>query len=213
MTLYQKIDLVIKVVGGLTALILFIVGFIRYRKDQIWRRKEFVSKEIKDFFEDHTIHNCLLMLDWDMRYIELYPSNPEFDKRFSKIGRKEITSALIPHGEFKYKYTRDESLIRDSFDYFLDRLSRLEHFIQANLIEPSDLIPYVKYWIDTIADDLPEPLKSTLKNYIEHYKYADIIRLFSRFNKNIRPRLTIKEIAGVLEKESINNMKNSGLKN
>lgn len=203
MSLYQTIDLIIKIVAGLTAFILFIIGFIRYRKDQLWKKKEFVSKEIKDFFDDATVHNCLLMLDYDTRYIELYPKHPEFAKRFAIIGRKEVTSALIPHGKFKQKYSRDESLIRDCFDHFLDRLGRFEHYIQANLIKSSDLEPYLRYWINTIFRGLPEPLKSTFQSYVIFYENDDIVKLFSRFNGKFEPALTIEDIIFEVKEEPI----------
>jgi hypothetical protein len=188
------IEFLIKVVGGITALTLFIVGFIRYRNDQIWKRKEFVSKEVKEFINDHTIHNCLLMLDWDTRNIELYPKHPDFSKRFVVIGRKEMISALMVHGRLKSRFTPDEAVIRDSFDYFLDRISGFEHFIQTGLLKASDLEPYLRYWINTIAEELPEPFRSTLHHYIIGYGFNDVISFFHRFGKEIKPRMPLEQI-------------------
>jgi len=146
------------------------------------------------------------MLDWDTRYIELYPNNPDYKKRFSIIGRKEVTSALIPHGNLKRKFTRDESVIRDHFDFFLDNLSRFEQFIKSDLLKSEDLEPYLKYWIDTISEELPEPLKSTVHHYIAFYEYSDVISLFERFSKELKPTLTLEKIISELEETTNNNI-------
>ena len=199
--LLDNIESYVKIIGGLTALILFIIGLFRYNKDQNWKRKEFVSREIKELLDNKTIKNCLLMLDWDSRYIELYPNHTIYEKRYSVIGRVEVTSALIPHGKFKSEYTRDESVIRDSFDFFLDNLSRFDQFIQSGLISPKDIEPYLKYWIDTISDGLPEPLKSTFHHYIISYEYKDVIKLFQRFGRAINPDLTLEEIIKAIDDE------------
>src|SRR5437763_11822396 len=58
---------------AVAALIAFIVGLAQYRHAQRWKRAEFVAKEIKELKSDPAIRNALLMLDWNERYIELFP--------------------------------------------------------------------------------------------------------------------------------------------
>jgi hypothetical protein len=195
----NQIELFIEGCVGLTTIIVFIVGIIRYQKEQTWKRKEFVSREIKEFFEDQRVYNCLLMLDWDLRYIQLYPDNPDYDSRFKLIGRKSVTIALIPHGSSKQKYTRDQAVIRDNFDYFFDRFSRFEHFIQAKLVKPNDIYPYLKYWIKTICLDLPEPLKSSVCIYLKYYEFDDAIALFKRFHPTLEAKYDTDNILLLLE--------------
>lgn len=196
----QVIELILKIIGGLTAIVLFIVGFKRYKKQQNWKRKEFVAKEIKEFYENKIVRNAMLMLDWDTRKIELYPENPEYDHKFVLIGRKELERALIPHGILKGKYTPDEAVIRDTFDYFLEQLTRFEHFIESDLVSAEDFKPYLRYWIDVVAEKLPQPTRDSLHHYILHYEYIGVTKLLGRFGKKIEPARSLEELVAELEK-------------
>jgi len=57
------LEFLLKLVGGIGAFILFIIGFRRYRKDQVWKRSEFVAKEFNDFNADKIVRNTMYMLD------------------------------------------------------------------------------------------------------------------------------------------------------
>lgn len=187
------IDLVVKVLGGLAAVVLFLVGLRRYNKEQRWKRKEFVSKEIKEFNDDKMNRNARLMLDWDTRPIELYPEISDYDKRFVMIGRKELERALMPHGKLKNRFTKDEAIIRDTFDHYLEGLTRFEHFIETKIVSLEDFKPYLNYWINLIAEDLPERARCVLHHYLIKYKYDGVISLINRFGKEIKPSQTLFE--------------------
>src|SRR4051812_8365932 len=78
------------------ALIAFIVGLIQYRHAQRWKRAEFVAKEIKEFKNDPAIRNALLMLDWNERYIELFPNREDPIKRSVLVNDDLLCRALAP---------------------------------------------------------------------------------------------------------------------
>jgi hypothetical protein len=185
----ELIELIFKLIGGLAAGYIFFIGFKRYEQDQKWKRNEFVAKELKAFFSNIHNRNAMLMLDWGDRPIELYPNHPEYKERFVIIGRDEVISALIPH-KHKSRYTKHEAIIRDTFDDFLSELEKFNHFVKIDLIKPEEFEPYLKYWINTIADDLPEKLKCTLHIYIENYGYTGVQSFFEKFNKDIKPKRT-----------------------
>lgn len=196
----QIADILLKIIGGITAIVLFVIGLRRYKKQQNWKKKEFVAKEIKEFYENKIVRNAMLMLDWDTRKIELYPENPEYDKKFALIGRKELERALIPHGKLKAKYTPDEVVIRDTFDYFLEQLTRFEHFIESDLVSVEDFKPYLRYWIDVIAEKLPERTRNSFHHYIQYYGYVGVIKLLGRFDKKIEPTMSLEDLIDELEK-------------
>src|SRR5688500_70399 len=153
----DTIDVMIKFIGGTTALYLFFHGFKRYEKDQIWKRSEFVSKEIKEFLSDTMVRNTMYMIDWSRRKIELYPHKPTYYEKFEIVDRKLLRSALIHHVQkpIKYndeKYVESEVAIRDNFDHFLGYLERFEQFIVAGLITANELRPYLIYWINAISE-------------------------------------------------------------
>src|SRR4051812_42157700 len=152
----NTLEFILKIVAGIGGFSLFIVGLRRYKKDQIWKRNEFVAKEIKEFTDDKMVRDAMFMLDWGSRYIELFPNKAKEDERFAKVDRRTLKAALIFH-ELRIKepgkdrFTSTETAIRDTFDHFLFYLERFDHFIEARLISPAEIKPYLKYWIDTIA--------------------------------------------------------------
>lgn len=190
----QIIDLLVKIIGGAIGVILFFIGFKRYKKEQTWKRKEFVAKEIKEIHQDKIIVNAMLMLDWSNRAIELFPEHPEYEKRSVLVDRKTLEKALIPHVKRKRNFTKEEIAIRDTFDHFFITLTKFEHFIQAGMVSYEDFFPYLHYWIDLIALNLPERTKSMLHNYLLTYEYSGVINLIKRFGKDIKPIPQIEEI-------------------
>lgn len=179
-------DFILKAAGGLGGLVLFVIGLIRYTRDQTWKRHEFVAKEIKEFNGDKMVRNTMYMLDWGSRYIELFYEHPDPGKRYAKVTRATLRAALQSH-KFKSRFTRTEVAIRDHFDHFLNRIEMFEQFIEAELITKKEVEPYLKYWIETIGEDLEEEMKNTIYHYINEYGYQGVQKLFDRFGKNICP--------------------------
>lgn len=190
----QIVDLLVKIIGGAIGLILFFIGFKRYKKEQTWKRKEFVAKEIKELHQDKISVNAMLMLDWSYRTIELFSEHPDYEKRSVLVDRKTLEKALIPHRKRKKNFTKEEIAIRDTFDHFFINLTKFEHFIQAGMVSYEDFFPYLHYWIDLIALNLPGRTKSVLHHYLLTYEYSGVINLINRFGKDIKPIPQIDEI-------------------
>ncbi|HEY6390619.1 MAG TPA: hypothetical protein VIX89_05050 [Bryobacteraceae bacterium] len=68
-----------------------------------------------------------------------------------KITYKLVESALTPHQDRTAPFTPIEAAIRDHFDVFLDYLSHFENFVQAGLVRPKEIRPYLKYWTNALA--------------------------------------------------------------
>jgi hypothetical protein len=176
----ESIEFWLKLIGGLGTLIVFILGLLRYSKDKDWKRKEFVANEIEKFNTNHFNRNAMYMLDWGIRKIELFPSKSEYNDRFVLVNRKILAKALIPHQnklrkKNGMKYSDEEVIIRDTFDFFLSNLERFEHFIENKLVDKEDFAVYLKYWISTISIGLEEDVKQILHYYIKFYKYDGVI--------------------------------------
>lgn len=184
-TALQELDIWIKIIAGITVIILFFKGLARYNKEQIWKRKEFVAKEIKEFFEKKTVQNVLHMLDWEIRKIELFPEAEKPEDRLVTVDRALLNSALRIHGK-DTKFSKEEVAIRDAFDYFLDQLIRFEHFIENDLVTRDDFKPYFKYWSDLINKQLDEETRHALIGFIRTYEYTEVIRFL-----NISPKAHI----------------------
>src|SRR5664279_2489204 len=93
------------------------------------------------------------MLNWNDR--ELYfPSETAKDPVPIKVDDALLSSALLPHDAAK-GYHRDEVMIRDCVDRYLDMLVRLQNFVDAGLINIDELRPYMNYWIELAAGQKP----------------------------------------------------------
>jgi hypothetical protein len=179
------------------AFVAFLAGLVQYRQAQRWKRSEFVAKEVKEFKGNPAVHNALLMLDWNERYVELFPQEPDPARRSGLVTDALLGHALVPlpdkaaarlHGEFK----REEVAIRDAFDQLFDALERFEYFIQAGLVSRREFDPYLRYWVDLLGDrsgrrKAPEVL-DTVWAFIDAYSYSGVQKLLRRYGYDIRPR-------------------------
>jgi hypothetical protein len=179
------------------ALIAFLVGLIQYRQAQRWKRAEFVAKEIKELKSDLAIRNALMMLDWNERYIELFPGREDLAKRSVLVNDDLLCRALAPlpdksaarlHEDFK----EEEIAIRAAFDQLFDAVERLEYFIQAGLVSRREFDPYLTYWVEIVgnvkSNRKPPRVLENLWAYIDSYYYSGVQSLMRRYGYNIRPK-------------------------
>lgn len=185
--LLSSLEFLLKLFGGIGAFYLFLSGLKRYSKDQTWKRNEFVAEQAKEFNSDLMVRNIMYMLDWKERYLKLFPEEPYKLNRYYKVNRPILKSALQSH-KLKQKFTKVEVEIRDSFDCFLNYFEVFEQYIQAGLITPKELEPYLKYWINKISDDIEIDLKNIIHHYINEYGYNGTQKIFKRFGKDILPK-------------------------
>lgn len=78
-----------------------------YVKGLKWKKSEFLSKEIKEFFNDKNVKNVCSLLDWNARKIEI-------EGELVLITDEIIYNALQTHNN-KNKFTETESKLRDMF--------------------------------------------------------------------------------------------------
>jgi hypothetical protein len=180
----------------MAALLAFLAGLIQYKHAQRWKRAEFVAKEIKDFKNDPAIKNALLMLDWNERFIDLFPEEKDPAKRSVLVKDELLAHALAPlpdksaarlHEDLK----TEEIAIRAAFDQLFDALERFEYFIQAGLVSRTEFDPYLAYWIEIIGDQAskrkPPSVRDSLWAYIDSYYYTGVQKLLRRYGYDIRP--------------------------
>lgn len=174
--MYIDWELCFKIAALVISLAVFIKGIYEYTKAQRWKKAEFVSKEIKEFFNDFEIKRALVLLDWNSNDLELKPS--EMAGR-SKIHFTDnlIESALHTHKQVP-TFTDEEVIIKAIFDTFFERLTMFYNYIETKLIEAKDIKPYLIYWINILADDnndrKPQNVRKQIWIYIEEYGYSRI---------------------------------------
>ena len=179
----------ISVVGIAAGLAAFVAGLRQYIIGQQWKRAEFVAAQIKEFEAYVGAGIAMTMLDWNVRTIQLFPSEEEPTKQWVNVNDKILAAALIPHTQ-RPNFTHEEAAIRDAFDQFFDGFERFEHYIQSCLVSPKDFQPYIGYWIEIIGNPRnerkPAEVRNSLWKYIHAY-YAPVQRFFARYGYNIRP--------------------------
>ncbi|MGQ7856633.1 hypothetical protein ACUN24_20540 [Pedobacter sp. WC2501] len=184
--LLPLLEFILKLLGGIGAFYLFLIGLKRYGKDQKWKRNEFVAAQAKEFNADKLVRNTMYMLDWGSRYVELFPESPVYAERFAKVTRGGLRSALQSHTT-KRRFTPVEVAIRDHFDCFLNYFEVFEQYIEAGLISEKELEPYLRYWVQTISDDIEQEVRNSIHHYVDEYGFRGTQSLFRRFGKEIVP--------------------------
>jgi hypothetical protein len=188
----------LSVLATIGVFIAFLAGLVQYRSAQLWRRKEFIGREIKSFLDDKVVKTALLLIDWSTRHIAFDPLVPR--DKWQRITRQDQVAALEPHlsrpippekvndPDF-HRYSDVEASIRDSYDMFLDGLERLSAFSDAGLFREYEVLPYLGYWIQDLSsvggsvED--QRWRLSLLAYIQFYRFSGVQRLFQRLGKDI----------------------------
>jgi hypothetical protein len=172
-------------IGGAVA---FIAGLMQYRQAQRWKRAEFVANEMREFKADPMVRNALTLLDWNERAVELFPREPDPEKRCVRVEDHTIAQALVPHLT-RCDFSPVEIALRDTFDRFFDRLERFEYFLEARLVHRREFAPYLAYWLDILGNEhngrkSPEVVRA-IWVYIDFY-YGGVTSLLRRFGYKVR---------------------------
>lgn len=166
--------------------IAFWFGLRQYKKGQIWKRLEFVSDQMKIFFDDPAARATMHMLDWRKKKMPLYKFRDESDDEQVTVDYEMVAAAL--RIDPAIHYDKKQSAIREAFERFLEYLARFEGFLDAKAVEPKDLNPYLDYWMKLISgNDYHSPEVTTnvlpsLWKFIDHFGYRDVRHLVSRYH-------------------------------
>ena len=82
---------ILKVVGAATALA---IGVRQYNRAQIWKRLEFLSAEMRIFFDDVAVQAAMKMLDWRRRKIALFKSRGEDNDELRTVDYDLVSESL-----------------------------------------------------------------------------------------------------------------------
>jgi hypothetical protein len=102
----------------------------------------------------------------------------------------------------KTQYTRVDVAIRDHFDCFFGYFEKFQQCIEAKLLTPNELQPYLIYWIRTVSTGMAPEVRNTIHHYIEQYGYTGTQQLFAHFGYDIRPETPVESTVFAEEAES-----------
>ncbi len=168
----------LKYILPLITILTFIKVVVEYVKGQRWKKSELLSKEVKEFFNDPKIKIVCQLLDWNSRKIDIG------DKRIL-INDEFLIEALKTHNQ-KSSFKYEEAYIRDLFDNFFDKISFFNIYINNNLVNESEVINYLKYYLNIISNPgrKPEQLVNALNKYIKYYDFKNVSELIDRNKKS-----------------------------
>ena len=181
-------QIILSISGGIGAIVLFIVGYRRYKKGQDWTRMEFLVEKVRHFLADKNVQNAMAILDWDSRPVELFPGKENYDDRFCKVDRKQLCRALIYHREVaelpeNFVHTDIDIAVADTFDSFFLYLVGFHQYVESGLITHEELRPYIEYWIEEIVPQKDEPTeahnltKQAIYIYLNQFGYERVLNL------------------------------------
>lgn len=167
----------IKDLAATAAVLTFIKVVFEYIKSQKWKRAEFLTKEVKEFYDDSDIKNVLLLLDWNEKKIKV-------DNKDISVNDELLKTALITHNKNDI-FTEDQSSIRYLFDRFFDELSRFNLHIESGLVREVDVYRYFNYYVNILhkVGRKDEALVKVFTDYISYYDFENISSLIERFKK------------------------------
>ncbi len=196
-----------KIAGGIISAIGLIVVVFTYRRNETWKRAEFLAREMKEFFGLARVQKALILIDWGERRFDLLEGNPPGGPSVA-VTRAMQVRGLLPHvlltgddadpemmvsedSSSKERFKQPEVAIRDCYDAFLDGLERFASYAQTGLISVSSLRPYIGYWIEDIATPTNNREDAawcaTLLTYINFYRFDGVLWLFNEFGTDIYP--------------------------
>ena len=171
------------------------IGIYQYIKAQKWKKAEFVSKEIKEFYNDFDIKRAFTLLDWNSNELVLKESEID-EKKKMHFTDDLIYSSLSANEEKGYDLAgacKEVVVIRSIFDSLFGWLIMFNSYIETKLVTVEDLRPYLIYWVQILADTncnkKNEKVREQIWKYIDTNGYSILRDFCSKFGfKHIKTK-------------------------
>lgn len=159
------------------AILSFIKAIWDWRKSQLWKESEFLSKEMKEFLNDEKVKIVFTLLDWNVRKVQI-------GDVWVKVSDKFLLESLKTHKE-KSNFSPEEAYIRDLFDHFFDKLSHFNIHCKNGLVSEKKVFNYLEYYLNILTKPgrKPKELLKVIDTYINYYEFKNVKELLDKFNK------------------------------
>lgn len=159
------------------AILSFVKAIIEYRKTQLWKESEFLSKEAKEFFSDEKVKTVLTLLDWNARKIMI-------NEQEVKVNDAYMIEALKTHNQ-RTRFSVEEAYLRDLFDNFFDKLSYFNIHCKNGLVSQKKIFNYFSYYFDilTTTERKDVDFLKAINSYIDYYDYTNVRELLEAYKK------------------------------
>jgi hypothetical protein len=154
-----EVELSLKVVGLIVAIVVAFKGVIEYSNSQKIKKFEILNKFIEEFEHKKTELARLILDEFSV------------EQGKEKVYKSDLRETLRNHKDKIIPYGI-ETEVRESFDKLLDFYSKLDYMIMLGLLKKRDLF-YFRYFLKKIVED------EAIMNYVKIYGYSSISRLKS----------------------------------
>jgi hypothetical protein len=154
-----EVELSLKVVGLIVAIVVAFKGVIEYSNSQKIKKFEILNKLIEEFEHKKTELARLILDEFSV------------EQGKEKVYKSDLRETLRNHKDKIIPYGI-ETEVRESFDKLLDFYSKLDYMIMLGLLKKRDLF-YFRYFLKKIIED------EAIMNYVKIYGYSSISRLKS----------------------------------
>ena len=153
------------IVGGLFATGKWLYELVQKYK---WERNKYLLENLEDFRSKENTKIFHQILDWNASYVTI--ENEKF-----RVNDDLLISALDLHTE-RGKFSREELLLRNTFDRYFDDLSTLHFMVKVGLIDKNHFKTFMKYWFKILKGDghKPEIFGTKIKKYMVYYGYEEL---------------------------------------
>jgi len=140
----------LKVAALLGASVAFVIGLLQYQKSQRWSARSGWRRKMQSFFRRSIVNLALQMMDWGEDVLSCFQIVRPI-QAIRGLGDDDLARALAVHPDRPEGFTEAEAALRDLFDHFLDRLERINSFVEGRLVSLRDIRPYLDYWADKVV--------------------------------------------------------------
>jgi hypothetical protein len=183
---------------GLLTLLFAIPGalfaFIQWHRDQAWKRTTAAFERLQSFYETPGTRNAMMILKSPKREIPLWdPQHPPTGGPYTMVTWEGAKWALIPTS---WDAISDNKLtaIRDSFEDFMDRMTQIEMFLDAGLLDEADVCHLVEPWAKRLGGTTARRigdggLSRNFRVYVDSEDKTAVQHLFARYGVDLRQTL------------------------
>lgn len=194
------------IIGAAIGLITLMFGVYQYSIAQIWKRNEFLAKEMKDFLGDDKIKEAFRFFDyWGSNFAVKIEGHDRNIRIFHSEKQLKIANAMqdkncvlltlaLKSGDGSL-FTSEEQMVRDYIDHFMSSLERICAFRENRLFRRREMMPFIQYYVDTFngLKSHSQGYHDDLFNFLYYYKYTLTLKLLDEFPKSKEVKLAIQK--------------------
>lgn len=156
--------------GGLFATGKWLYELIQKNK---WEKNRFLLEKLEEFREKENTKVFHQILDWNKSYVEIEGNSV-------RVTDELFIESLDLHTQ-RGKFSRDELLLRNTFDRYFDDLSTLHFMVKVGLIEEKHFKKFMEYWFKFLRGEGNKPKEFHIKisTYMKFYGYGELYDFIS----------------------------------